>query len=195
MKPQPLALIEVESSPPNEEIKRLAAKDRRRAMTLVVEKYRSRLYHHALYIVKDHHEAFDVVQEVFIKAMRERRFFDRDFKIKAWLFRVTSNLCFNIIRNRKRRGAILEGMQKKDRADADQLERVFAEQKQQTILAAIDRLTEDHREILLLRYYSDLSYQEIAEALDIALGTVMSRLSRAKCKLMEVLDDPGVVGG
>ena len=51
-------------------------------------------------------------------------------------------------------------------------------------------MTEDHRAILMLRYYSDLSYAEISDTLGIKLGTVMSRLSRAKNRLMEVLDDP-----
>jgi RNA polymerase sigma-70 factor (ECF subfamily) len=56
----------------------------------------------------------------------------------------------------------------------------------------MDKLSEDHSKILMLRYYSDLSYAEIADTLDIKLGTVMSRLSRAKGKLVEVLDDPSV---
>ena len=193
MNHQPLRLLPSSPQLTAEDIKAVARKDRRQAMNLVVERYRGTLYHHALYIVKDHHEAFDILQEVFIKAIRERRFFDPDFKMKAWLFRVTSNLCFNIVRNRKRRGAILDQMMRPTPLHADQMERVFADQRQEVILAALDTLTEDHREILSLRYYSDLSYAEIADALDIKLGTVMSRLSRAKNKLMEALDDPGVV--
>jgi RNA polymerase sigma-70 factor (ECF subfamily) len=175
-------------------IKEIAQGSRRAALDLVVQKYRSRLLHHAVYIVKDHQEAVDVTQEVFIKAMRERRFFDEEFKMKAWLFRVTSNLCFNLVRDRKRRGAILEGMQRPTFLDAKQSDSVFANQQQTQILAAMDRLSDDHREILMLRYYSDLSYAEISDALNVRLGTVMSRLSRAKGRLMEVLDAPGVMG-
>lgn len=178
----------------DEAIKAIARDNRRAAMDFVVLKYRERLLHHAVYIVKDYQEAVDVTQEVFIKAMRERRFFQDDFKMKAWLFRVTSNLCFNLVRDRKRRGAILEGMQKPTHLDASQTETVFRSERQDQIMQAMDRLSDDHRKILMLRYYSDLSYAEIADALDVALGTVMSRLSRAKGKLMEVLDDPGVMG-
>jgi RNA polymerase sigma-70 factor, ECF subfamily len=163
MNPEPLSLVRTPPLPTAELIKEIARTDRRRAMTLAVERYRGKLYHHALYIVKDHQEAYDVVQEVFIKAIRERRFFDDDFKMKAWLFRVTSNLCFNIVRNRKRRGAILDTMQQPTSSSPDQVERVLSEERQEVILEAMDRLTRDHKEILMLRYYSDLSYAEIAD--------------------------------
>lgn len=191
-----LSLVSAATQGPldDDAIKAIAADNRRAALDLVVQKYRDRLLHHAVYIVKDYQEAVDVTQEVFIKAMRERRFFLADFKMKAWLFRVTSNLCFNLVRDRKRRGAILDGMQRPTHLEASQPDAVFDGERQERILDAMDKLSEDHKKILMLRYYSDLSYAEIADALDIKLGTVMSRLSRAKGKLMEVLDEPGVMG-
>jgi RNA polymerase sigma-70 factor (ECF subfamily) len=168
-----------------EDIKAVARENTRAAMDLVVQKYRERLFYHALYIVKDWEEAYDAVQEVFIRAIRERRFFNEDFRLKAWLYRVTSNLCFNLVRNRKRRGAILETVPREECSAANQVEQVFANERQQELMQAIDQMTSDHREILLLRYYSDLSYAEISEALNIKLGTVMSRLSRARGRLLE----------
>jgi len=171
------------------DIKQLALENKRLAMEMVIHKYRERLFYHAGSIVKDWHEAYDVVQEVFIKAMRETRFFQPEFRMKAWLFRVTTNLCFNMVRDRKRRGAILDGMQKIDRAHADQLDRVFHGERRDEVLAAIDTMTADHREILLLRYYDDLSYAEIADVLEIKLGTVMSRLSRARSRLLGAMGE------
>jgi RNA polymerase sigma-70 factor (ECF subfamily) len=161
-------------------------------MEVVIRKYREALYFHALYIVKDQAEAYDVVQEVFIRAMREKRFFTPEFKMKAWLYRVTSNLCFNTVRNRKRRGAILETWVRPEHSGADQVEKIFASEQRSQVMESLDHLSEDHRAILLLRYYDDLSYAEIAEVLDIKLGTVMSRLSRARMRLLEVMDaEPG----
>ncbi len=188
-----LQLIHPPALTDDEVIKQVAQTDRQRAIGMTVAKFRDRLFNHALYIVKDHQEAYDVVQEVFIKAMRETRFFLPDFKMKAWLFRVTSNLCFNIRRDKKRRGAILKTMQRPTSTAPDQYNRVFGDQRQGHILAAMEDLSRDHREILTLRYYSDLSYAEIADALGIKLGTVMSRLSRAKGRLMEAIGDPGVI--
>jgi RNA polymerase sigma-70 factor (ECF subfamily) len=169
------------------DIKKLAASNTRAAMEMVIRKYRQPLYFHARYIVKDHQEAYDLVQEVFIKAMRETRLYDEDFKIKAWLFRVTSNLCFNAVRNRKRRGTILDTMMKPEAFGADQLETIFAGEQRSEVMEALEALTEDHKQILLLRYYDDLSYAEIADVLQVKLGTVMSRLSRARMRLMEVM--------
>jgi len=175
----------------DQELKVLAQDDRALAVELITRRYRDRLFYHALYIVKNWEEAYDVVQEVFIRAIREPRFFDAEFRMKAWLFRVTSNLCFNLVRDRKRRGAILESNSRPEATRADQVDRVFDGELRDEVLAAIDRMTDDHKEILMLRYYDDLSYSEIAEVLDIKLGTVMSRLSRARTRLLEVVGEEG----
>jgi len=189
---QSLRMIKGGTVPTDDEIKQMAKTDKRSASDWIVRKYRDPLFHHAAYILKDYQEAIDVAQEVFIKSMREKRFFDEEFKMKAWLYRVTSNLCFNLVRDRRRRAAILDTIPTKKSSDPKQVELVFRTERQSEVLNAMDQLTENHRKILMLRYYSDLSYAEISDALDIKLGTVMSRLSRAKRQLMEVMDELGV---
>ncbi|MDP2314068.1 MAG: RNA polymerase sigma factor [Pseudomonadota bacterium] len=175
----------------DEDIKAVAMSDRQQSVDLLVRKYGERLYVHAYCILKDAQEARDVVQEVFIKAMREPRFFDGEFKMQAWLYRVTRNLCFNLVRDRRRRDGILATVPRSEEFHADPIEVVFGGERQDEIIQAIGQLTEDHRTILLLRYYEDMSYAEIARALSIKLGTVMSRLSRARDRLLSVLgEDP-----
>ena len=184
-----LRLIEAEQ-PTNwseDDIRALARDNRRAAMDVLIRKFRERLYYHALYIVKSADEAYDIVQEVFIRAIREPRLFEDDFKVRAWLFRVTSNLCFNQVRDRNRRGAILDAAPREESSSADQVQHVLAGEQRGEVMAAIEQLSEEHREILLLRYYEDLSYAEIADVLAIKLGTVMSRLSRARTRLAEVM--------
>jgi RNA polymerase sigma-70 factor (ECF subfamily) len=183
-----LKVVRKSQLPEDAEIKDIAADNSRLAIDLIVRKYRDPMFNHALYVLKDYQEAVDVTQEVFIKAMREARFFTPEFKMKAWLFRVTSNLCFNIIRNRKRRGTILESIPQPTSTPANQVDLVFNDEQQKSIMVALDRLSPEHRQILMLRYYSDLSYAEIADVLSIKLGTVMSRLSRAKARLVTVID-------
>ena len=73
-------------APTDDDLKALAAEDSRLAADLLIRKYRNPLYHHATGILKDSEEAIDVTQEVFIRAMRERRLWDDDFKIKPWLY-------------------------------------------------------------------------------------------------------------
>lgn len=172
------------------EIKAIASKNIQWAVELIVEKYRARLYYHALCIVKDPQEAYDAVQEVFIKALREERFFNEDFQMKAWLFRVTSNLCYNIVRDKKRRRQLLSLREEEARPAEFTMtssKKVHESQSHDAMMVALNKLTENHRRILLLRYYDDLSYNEIASVLQVKLGTVMSRLSRARTRLAQVL--------
>ena len=170
------------------QIKELAQQDRKRAIHIMIQKYRESLLYHAICIVKDRDEAYDLVQEVFIRAIREERLFTTDFRIKAWLYRVTSNLCFNLVRNKKRRSAILDAAKMADRKDADQLSEIFSDERRVEVLRAISTLSEEHQNILMMRYYNDLSYKELSDVLGVKLGTVMSRLSRARSKLLEVLE-------
>jgi RNA polymerase sigma-70 factor (ECF subfamily) len=169
-------------------IKEVAAVDRQSAMSLIVERHRPRLLRHATGILKDAHLASDMVQEVFIKAMREKRFIEPEFRMGAWLYRVTNNLCLNRVRDRRRRGDILANMQIRRTTDADQVEAVYVDERRDHIQEALEQLSTNHRQILQERFYSDLSYAEIAEVLDIKLGTVMSRLSRAKSALLQVIE-------
>lgn len=184
-----LTLIRGKARPSDAEIKAIANEDERLAADLLVRRYRDGLYRHAAGILKDYEEAIDVTQEVFIKAMREPRFYTEEFKMKAWLYRVTTNLCFNLVRNRKRRAAILETVPQPRSTDPRQVDVVFRTEQQEAIMQAMEALTESHRKILMLRYYSDLSYAEIADTLDVKLGTVMSRLSRAKRRLVEAMGE------
>lgn len=174
-----------------EEIKAIAGQNRDRAFDLVVRKYRERIYYHALYITKDSQEAFDVAQDVFVRAYHEHRLFDEGFRIKAWLFRVCTNRCYNIVRDKSRRGGILERLGKQTEVLQKQhkaIDDVLARELSEEMAKALDQLSLDHKTILTLRYFNDLSYQEIADTLQIKLGTVMSRLSRAKVRLHEILE-------
>jgi RNA polymerase sigma-70 factor (ECF subfamily) len=169
------------------EIKSLARLDLPLAREVLFLRFGERLRYHAFGILHDAAEAGDVVQEVFIKAMREPRLFDADFRTQAWLYRVTRNLCFNLSRDRKRRGAILNTMPSRESVGEDPLDRLFDDEAHEGMMALVDQLTDDHRAILLLRYYEDLSYNEIAARLHIKMGTVMSRLSRARDRLEAML--------
>jgi RNA polymerase sigma-70 factor (ECF subfamily) len=172
-----------------QDIKRIAERSRAEAYGALVRRFEERLYVHAWCILKDGHEARDVVQEVFIRAMREPRLFEEEFRMQAWLYRVTRNLCFNLVRDRRRRDGILSTVERSEIAEGDPVAQVIGGERQDELLAAIGQLTEDHRTILMLRYYEDLSYAEIARALSIKLGTVMSRLSRARDRLLQVLGE------
>jgi len=188
----PLSLIRRPESqlPDDEAISALARDDREKAFDLLVRKYRDRIYYHALYICKDSEEAFDVAQDVFVRGYHEPRLFEEGFRTKAWLFRVCTNRCYNIVRDKNRRRGILERLGKASeglRESHQAINTVLEKEVSAGMGKALRQLSSDHQNILMLRYYHDLSYDEIAETLQIKLGTVMSRLSRAKVRLQQVL--------
>ncbi len=172
-----------------EEIKAIARKDPRLAMDFVVRAHRDRLIRHATSILKDPERAADLVHEVFLKAMREPRFFEPEFRMGAWLYRVTHNLSLNRLRDSRRRQEILASQRLRPVQRARQLDDLTDAQQGARLRALMDQLSVSHRQVLQARYFDDLSYLEIADRLGIKLGTVMSRLSRAKSRLGELVPE------
>lgn len=171
------------------DIKALAIINKRYAFDKIVRKYRDKLFQYAVYMLRDTQEAFDVTQETLIRAYTENSFFNEDFKMKAWLFRVLTNLCYNITRDKKRRTGLLDLSYKQPIEESVQaIEDMMKKETETSLMKALERIPEKYRTILLLKYYEDLSYLEIADVLGCPLGTVMSRLSRAREKLQKAME-------
>jgi RNA polymerase sigma-70 factor, ECF subfamily len=155
--------------------------------------YLDGLYSYAMVLTRNHAEAEDLVQETYIRAMQAIRRLRADSNIKGWLFTILKNIWFNQLRKR-RNGPQMVEIEGGDGAANNIVEpsknshdlyvsKLEAEQ----VRAAIQELPLEFREIILLREYEDLSYREIASILDCPLGTVMSRLGRARAKLRPLL--------
>ena len=104
---------EVGSNVSEQEIKSFALNDREKAYYELVQRYKRPLFFHALYMLRNEEEAKDVTQETFLRAYEEKRLFNEDFLIKAWLFRVTTNLCHNQLRSSKRKQKAVDILLKK----------------------------------------------------------------------------------
>jgi RNA polymerase sigma-70 factor (ECF subfamily) len=119
--------------------------------------------------------------------------FESGFHTKAWLFRVCTNRCYNLVRDRQRRGGILERIGKErdglGSSSHQAIDELLAKEQSSAVSQVLERLSPEHRTILLLRYFGDLSYDEIATVLEVRIGTVMSRLSRAKVRLYDLLSE------
>jgi RNA polymerase sigma-70 factor (ECF subfamily) len=166
------------------------------AFEALVERYKKKAYHLALKLVGDSADAKDISQEAFIRIYRARKRYDQNKPFFSWFYTIIANLARNHLKKGKVR---LE--YRKTRYDEKQavgaelsLSPEFILESDQTkamVWKAIDRLSFEHREIIVLRHFEDLSYEEIAKALDIPVGSVMSRLYYARKRLKELLGNSG----
>lgn len=137
----------------------------------------------------DEQEAREAAQEALLKAVRARDRYDRRRPFYPWLRRIVRNTCFD--RLDRRRHAAVPGL-REEWVESEQptvLDRLAQDESIARVRAGLDRLTPEHREILVLRHFEDLSYAEIAAELGVAEGTVMSRLYRARKALVRALGE------
>jgi RNA polymerase sigma-70 factor (ECF subfamily) len=181
-------------------VKRVRGGDQR-AFKLLVERYQRKVYAVALGMLKDKEEAMDVSQEAFVKVYKYLDHFKGDASFYTWLYRITVNICIDIIR--KRAGAGGEAVEFDETLPMDvseanigalgsrlgtnpqksALRRELAEKIQE----ALASVPEKHRAILLLREVEGMSYEDLSRTLDIPKGTVMSRLFHARAKVQKIL--------
>ncbi|MFM7273162.1 MAG: RNA polymerase sigma factor RpoE [Gammaproteobacteria bacterium] len=161
----------------------------KRAFEVLVLKYRHRIFSLVSRFVRDPDEVQDVVQEAFIKAYRAIGGFRGESAFYTWLYRIAANTAKNHLVSRSRRppGADLE-VEDAEQLDAARALRdiedpeslMMAEQLREAVEGAIRRLPEDLRTALMLREFEGLSYEEIAEVMACPVGTVRSRIFRAR---------------
>jgi RNA polymerase sigma-70 factor (ECF subfamily) len=152
------------------------------------------LYRMARRLTRDTNQAEDLVQETFARALRSRESFNlQEFGIKPWLLRIMYNLHLNRAGREKRQPALAsdESLEQSSmNSDVDlPIDPTNFQAMDEQLVHALEDLPEDYRTVMLLWAVEELSYKEIAETLEVPLGTVMSRLHRAKQRLMVQLKD------
>jgi RNA polymerase sigma-70 factor (ECF subfamily) len=167
----------------------------REAFASLVETYKRRTYFTALALVGSHEDALDLSQEAFARAFRARATLDPERPFYVWLYTILRRLCFNFIRDRANRGRRLE--EARDwlvheaacRAEADDpAHRAEMDELRDRLRVAIETLPDHEREVLVLKEFEGLRYREIAELVDIPIGTVMSRLYSARQRLARSME-------
>jgi RNA polymerase sigma-70 factor (ECF subfamily) len=161
--------------------------------TVDLSEYLDGLYSYAFVLSRNRTDAEDLVQETCLRAFRAMQRLRPDSNVKSWLFTILRNIWFNQLRQWRRAPEIVE--LESDRTGpvsvADTAKDPHASYvnniEQEQVRNAIQQLSIDHREIILLREYEELSYREIATVLECPLGTVMSRLASARSKLRDLL--------
>jgi RNA polymerase sigma-70 factor (ECF subfamily) len=155
--------------------------------------YLNGLYSYAMVLTRNHAEAEDLVQETYTRAIKAMRRLRADSNIKGWLFTILKNIWFNQLRKRRNGPQLIEIEAGDDIANnlvepsTNSHDLYVSKLEAEQVRAAIQELPVEFREIILLREYEDLSYREIASVLHCPVGTVMSRLGRARTKLRTLL--------
>ena len=156
----------------------------------IVRRYQRRVYSTALRIVRRHDLADDVTQEAFLRAHRALASYDRTRPFGPWICRIAANLAINHVRSPEAREEELDeaALDRSTAATSDgPLDAVLETEARRVLEEAVGGLPAEQRAVFVLRTFEDLSYKEIAETLDLSVGTVMSRLSRAREKLRGAL--------
>lgn len=172
----------------------------------LVLRYQDRLFHVANRVVDNPDDALDVVQDTFVSAYQSLASFKGDAEFFTWLYRIAFNTAISAKR-RKRPTISLDagrvgssgksdetGIDPEDRAaDVAPDAAMERSEDERLLAAAIAKLSQEHRAVLLMKDIDGLKYEDIAEAMRVPIGTVRSRLHRARLELRNLLD-PGSVG-
>jgi RNA polymerase sigma-70 factor (ECF subfamily) len=176
--------------------------DRNLDFDALVEKYERKIFNVIYRLIGDYEEATDLTQETFISAFKHYDRFRGEAKVFTWLYQIARNLCINRIRQRDRQRALrIESLDQPRETDEDQgmtlqvadwshsPQNVLEERElRQRILSAIQSLPPDYREVVVLREFQNLSYNEIVEVTGLTLENVKTRLSRARGMLRRKLE-------
>lgn len=161
------------------------------AFGILVRKYQDRLFHCLAHLAGNVHEAEDLVQEAFVQAFLKIRSFQGQSSFFTWLYRIAFNLSVTQLR-RKRTQVSLDGPPDSPGIDPEDpgeavTDKLTRDERAAQVQAALATLSPDYRAILVLREMEDCDYETIAEILDLPMGTVRSRLFRARMELRERL--------
>jgi RNA polymerase sigma-70 factor, ECF subfamily len=173
-------------------------KGEERAFAELVQRYQTRLLNFVYRTVGDRERAEDLVQEVFVRVYRHLHRFDRSKKFSTWVYTIASNLAKNELRNRSRNPLVLFQAVQKNWEDDDRPiqfedpssrpDDMFRKRHlREVVEKSVAQLPEHHRDVFILRELEGKSYEEIADITGCNLGTVKSRLNRARTSFAEIV--------
>jgi len=164
------------------------------AFAQLVDRYKAPVYSLAYRMLGTSGDAEDAAQEIFVRAYTKLATFDRSRKFSTWLLSIGSNYCIDVLRRRRATMVDLDDVAFAVPDQAPGPERRAVDQEQRVAIArAVQRLPETYRLVTILRYYHDLSYEEIERTTGLSEATIKTRLFRARRQLEELLKQEGAL--
>jgi RNA polymerase sigma-70 factor, ECF subfamily len=160
------------------------------AFAALVQQYEKPVYNVALRMLRNPEDARDIAQSVFLKAWQNLSSYDPKYKFYSWIYRMAINESLNILRSHGRDAEPVD--ERLPAEDAGPLDVLAAGQGREAVLAAVRRLKPEHRSVIVLHYFVDLPYEDIADVLEVDAKTVKSRLYSARQVLKDQLAARGV---
>lgn len=184
------------------EIVREVLNGKKELFALLVHRYEDKIFNYIYYLVKQKEEAEDLAQTTFVKAFFALRQYNHAYEFSTWIYTIARNVCLDYFRKRKKEDVDLSlnvtvsedgdtemGELIEEDHSPDPLRTILNEELRGKIEKAIERLPVKLREIVVLRHLEECSYEEIAQIMDLPVGTVKSYLHRARKKLKEWLEE------
>jgi len=172
-------------------IERAIAGDER-AFAELVTRYQTAVYNLAYRMLNDAGEAEDAAQEVFLRIYRRLATYDADHRFSTWVLSIASHYCIDLLRRKRPWLVPLENISNWMRARSRGPEAAaLAQEQQDTVRNLLAKLPEHYRLVLLLRYWHDLGYEEIAQVVDLPVSTIKARLHRARNALAALVNGDG----
>jgi RNA polymerase sigma-70 factor (ECF subfamily) len=175
--------------------KAVQEKDQQAYATLM-KRYKKAVYFMILKMIRDADDAEDLTMEAFAKAFKNLERFKKDYTFSTWLFRIATNNAIDFIRKKKLKTMSLNNTLSDDNGNAvtidvedndDNPQDVFIRtQRLEMVRIFVDKLPAKYRKLVILRYFDELSYEEIAKELNKPLGTVKAQLHRSRELLFEI---------
>ena len=168
------------------------------AFEVLISSCEKKVYNIALKMLGNEADAYDASQDTFIKVYKNLENFKGNSSFSTWVYRITSNVCLDMIRKNKNNKNVISidkeiefddsdaSFEIEDKS-ADTEEQLLRKERSEALHKAMDRLSPEQKHILVLREFQNLSYDEIAEVLNIGTGTVKSKISRARAALKNEL--------
>jgi RNA polymerase sigma-70 factor (ECF subfamily) len=164
------------------------------AFAQLVDRYKAPVYSLAYRMLGNSGDAEDAAQEIFVRAYTKLATFDRGRRFSTWLLSIGSNYCIDVLRRRRATIVDLDDVAFAVPDQAPGPERSAVDQEQRRAVArAVQRLPETYRLVTVLRYYHDLSYEEIERTTGLSEATIKTRLFRARRQLEALLEQEGAL--
>ena len=179
---------------PDRQLLQQIAEGSREAFEQLYRAWQTRLFRYLLRMVGDSGTAEELTNDTMIAAWKAAASFKGQSKVSTWLFAIARNKALNSLRQHQPETVEVEEAMAATASAGGQEVSVSRDRLQSVMKAALQQLSPDHREVMELTFYQELSYQEIAEIMQCPVNTVKTRMFYAKKKLQEILASRGITG-